>query len=274
MRIVIEESILKTIEQKCKPEAGRDHFLPRDLVNPLRVFIDKELEELNSKLYNLYKNRNYRGTDERTLRHAWGRGEKYQDGAIKELRDLLCYFGFSKNWDATLKQLGIDHKNIQGKTIQAESLHQIENRTTLLKFNDSHFASKIYIELITRKAAIPIDLEKDVIEEIYNSWYVLYKIIRAEMSTLSPSNFQGYSLDSPLGIAMKILIEIIGSHLTEHQAKFRHWLDKAKKDSKFKKFSPQEIQKKYPEYLSLTKSLLRANSQLLDISKKLKEFCV
>lgn len=270
MRIIIEESILKTIEQKCKPENGRDHFLPRDLVNPLRVFIDKDLEKLNSKLYNLYKNRNYRGTNERTLRHAWGRGEKNQDGAIKELRDLLCYYGFRKNWDDTLKQLGLYHKNIQENTLKAKALNDIEENTTLQKFNESHFASKIYIELITRKAAIPIDLEKDVIEEIYNSWYKLFCVIRDELKSLPPNCLINQNNQtSVVRISMEILNDILRPHLTEQQAEYRSWLDYAKRSAENKILKPQELQRKYKNYELLKSEIIATNFKLIEYTTHL-----
>lgn len=273
MRIVIEESILKVIEQKCKPETGRDHFLPRDLVNPLRAFIEKKLEQLNPKLYNLYKNRNYRGTDERTLRHAWGRGEKNQDGAIKELRDLLCYFGFSKNWDDTLKQLGLEHRNVQKKTLHAKGLHEIEERTTLLKFDESHFASKIYIELITRKASIPIDLEKDVIEEIYNSWYKLFCVIRDELKSLPPHCLiKQNNPISAVRLSLEILNGILRPHLTEHQAKYRSWLNFAKQSTKNKILAPQELQRKYKNYEFLKSEIKTTNFKLIDYTNQLYNF--
>lgn len=267
MRIVIEKSILKVIEQKCRPEAGRDHFLPRDLVNPIRVFIDKELEQLNPKLYNLYKNRNYRGTDERTLRHAWGRGEKNQDGAIKELRDLLCYFGFSKNWDDTLKHLGYQHKNVQVKGDLLKSSSQADSHSLVKEYDESIFANRIYIELITRKAAIPIDLEKDIIEEIYNSWYKLFCAIRDELKLVSSGYFKRHNKPtSVIGLSLEILNEVLRPHLTEHQAKYRDWLDKEKRNPKNKSLIPQELQKKFPDYKNLTTSLNEVNIKLINFS--------
>ena len=40
---------------------------------------------------------------------------------------------------------------------------------------DVQIAHRIWTELITRKAAQPIDIEHDVIVEIYNSWYALLR---------------------------------------------------------------------------------------------------
>jgi hypothetical protein len=233
------------------------------------------LEQLNSKLYNLYKNRNYRGTDERTLRHAWGRGEKNQDGAIKELRDLLCYYGFRKNWDDTLKQLGLEHTAIKNQTLQLRNMHYNDDKFNLKQFEESEFAKRIYVELITRKAAIPIDLEKDVIEEIYDSWYMLFCAIRNEIKELPINFFSNHSIiDSPASEALKVLNEILRPHLTEHQAKFRDWLSQAKKTQKSIKLAPQEFQKMYPSYFDLSKSMKQVNDQLLNVSKKFEEFCI
>ncbi len=39
-------------------------------------------------------------------------------------------------------------------------------------------AHTIYIELITRKAALPYDEEHDIIVEIYDSWCQLFKTTR------------------------------------------------------------------------------------------------
>lgn len=49
---------------------------------------------------------------------------------------------------------------------------------------DLQIAHKIWTELITRKAAIPIDKENDVIEEIYDSWHVLFQKVRDFISEI------------------------------------------------------------------------------------------
>jgi hypothetical protein len=41
-----------------------------------------------------------------------------------------------------------------------------------------YIANRIHIELTTRKAAILIDENNDSIEEIYDSWYKLFNIVR------------------------------------------------------------------------------------------------
>jgi hypothetical protein len=50
-------------------------------------------------------------------------------------------------------------------------------------YKNIEIAHKIYIELITRKAAIEIEEGKDVIVEVYNSWYSLFQITREELKS-------------------------------------------------------------------------------------------
>lgn len=58
--------------------------------------------------------------------------------------------------------------------------------TVTLKPNhqDIQIAHKIWTELVTRKAAIKIDPQKDVIIEVYDSWYSLFKRIRELISDI------------------------------------------------------------------------------------------
>jgi hypothetical protein len=132
------------------------------------------------------------------------------------------------------------------------------------------FAKRVYIELTTRKAGIPIDEEKDVIEEIYNSWYKLFCLIRDEMKMLPVGCFKNIeNPESITGLTSKILNDVLRQHLTEHQARFRSWLGKTKETLKNKTIAPQELQKKYPDYKILMKSLKDTNEMLIDSAEKL-----
>jgi hypothetical protein len=134
------------------------------------------------------------------------------------------------------------------------------------------FVSKIYIELITRKAGIPIQEDKDVIEEVYNSWHNLFCIIRDEMGKLPAIYLKKSEISNPIiEITNKILEEILRPHLTEHQAKFRSWLGKAKQNPKYENISPQELQKRYPDYKALMKSMKQVNGMLIKSAERLCE---
>ena len=137
-------------------------------------------------------------------------------------------------------------------------------------------AHKLYIELITRKAAIRIDEKNDIIVEIYNSWYDLFKITRKELK-----NFNGDLLESNpqskelIRLATDILNKGLRPHLTKYQARFRKWYfeqlekDKSKKESD--KRTPQEIQKDYYKYDELISSMKKVNEILIEYKNKLEE---
>lgn len=129
-------------------------------------------------------------------------------------------------------------------------------------------ANRIYIELTTRKAAIPIDEENDVIEEVYNSWYKLFGIIRDEIKTVPGCYLKSHDPTIALiGLSTKILNEGLRPHLTEHQAKFRKWYDQEK--AKNENISPQELQRRYPDYVNLIASMKQVNQTLLQYSNEL-----
>lgn len=136
--------------------------------------------------------------------------------------------------------------------------------------NDANLfiANRIFIELITRKAAIPIDEENDVIEEVYNSWYKLFGIIRDEIKKVPGSYLKSHDPTIALiGLTTKILNEGLRPHLTEHQARFRKWYEHEKE--KNEKISPQELQRRYPEYDNLIESMKQVNQTLIQYSNEL-----
>jgi hypothetical protein len=131
-------------------------------------------------------------------------------------------------------------------------------------------ANRIYIELTTRKAAIPIDESNDVIEEVYNSWYKLFGIIRDEIKSLPGRYLREHDPTSALiGLTSKILNDALRPHSTLYQARFRKWLEDARKDSKYAQLTPQELQKKYPDYDNLIKSMKEVNITLIDYANEL-----
>lgn len=133
-----------------------------------------------------------------------------------------------------------------------------------------YIANRIYIELTTRKAAIPIDENNDVIEEVYDSWYSLFGIIRDELKALPGRYLKNHDATSAfVGISRKILNEALRPHLTEHQAKFRKWIEKAKADPINENVSPQDLQKQYPDFQNLVASMKEVNRVLSDYANEL-----
>lgn len=131
-------------------------------------------------------------------------------------------------------------------------------------------ANRIHIELTTRKAAVPIDENIDVIEEVYDSWYKLFGIIREEIKSVPGKYLKDHDPTSALiGLTRKILNDAMRPHLTEHQAKFRKWIAAAKEKPVNKILTPQDLQKKYPYFTNLVASMKLVNLTLTEYAEEL-----
>lgn len=140
-------------------------------------------------------------------------------------------------------------------------------------FVNLEIAHRIYIELVTRKAAIEIDENHDVIEEVYNSWYNLFQITRDEIKKLSGNLLENnLHSDDLIQIATDVLNKGLRPHLTEHQARFRKWYSEELAKEENKIISPQEIQSKYPKYEALIKSMKEVNITLINYAGELRKF--
>jgi hypothetical protein len=134
-------------------------------------------------------------------------------------------------------------------------------------------AHRIYVELITRKAAIPIDENNDVIVEVYNSWYALFGITRDEIKKLSGSLIDNNTQsDQLIKLTTDILNIGLRPHLTQYQAKFRKWYAKAEKETTNENKTPQQIQAEYPEFNDLVLSVKEVNRILIEYSEQLHKF--
>ena len=138
-------------------------------------------------------------------------------------------------------------------------------------FQNIEIAHRMYVELITRKAAIPID-ENDIIVEIYDSWYTLFQTTRDELKKLSGEMLLENQVSKDL---IKLLSDILNiglrPHLTEHQAKFRKWYNLAIMSEENKDKTPQKIQSEYDDYENLFKSMKLVNELLIEYSKRLQD---
>lgn len=125
-------------------------------------------------------------------------------------------------------------------------------------------ANEVWIELSTRKIALPFDEENDVIVEVYNSWYEVFKRFREILKELPTNNNKEVEKLSLL--ILKILNEELRGHLTKWQARFRKWY---KENENIIGEDPQEIQKKYPQYKELVKDLKRVNNNMIIFTEEL-----
>lgn len=134
----------------------------------------------------------------------------------------------------------------------------------------SRIAHKTWVEIMTRKVGLVFEEDKDVIVEVYNSWYRLFEIIRELLKEIEP-NKKDKNVEELENILVRTLNQGLRPHLTQWQAKFRRWYDIEIKKKENKDKTPQEIQKKYDEYESLVKDLKVTNEKMVQFAHELEK---
>lgn len=147
----------------------------------------------------------------------------------------------------------------------------IGNQKVKLKPNitDKQIAYQIWVELSTRKIGIPIDLEDDVVYEIYTSWYNFFSVTRDLIKDVPVSRFQRKDTEKIIRISIDVLNIGLRPHLTKWQARYRRWYEKQLEKNDNSDLSPQEIQKEYPNLGELEKDLLEVNKRLIGYREKM-----
>lgn len=148
--------------------------------------------------------------------------------------------------------------------VQADiRLGEIGNISIRPSYDDIQIAHKAWVELVTRKAALPFDKEHDVICEVYNSWYALFQEMRLLAKSI-PAQKIRKSKDTQQLVRLLVvaLNDGLRPHLTQWQARFRSWYDDAIRLNPGK--SPQEVQQDFPQFSELADDLLKVNRQLVE----------
>lgn len=158
-----------------------------------------------------------------------------------------------------------------------EAIIGIGNQKVKIKpnYQDMQIAYKLWVELSTRKIGLEIDLNNDVINEIYNSWYEFFKLTRELIKDIPISKIRkDKSTKELVRIAIEVLNEGLRPHLTNWQARFRKWYNAEIEREENKNLSPQDIQKKYPEYEKLTKEMIVVNQKSIEYRKILRQLAI
>jgi len=150
------------------------------------------------------------------------------------------------------------------------------NGTLTYEVNDSDFqiAYSIWVELATRKLGIPIDLENDVIVEVYDSWYSFFGVTRELIKSIPASKLKKSDTKKIVSLLTNVLNEGIRPHLTRWQARFRHWYSAALLDKSNMGKSPQEIQKLFPNYDELSADLQAVNKRITYYEEQLRKLTI
>lgn len=160
----------------------------------------------------------------------------------------------------------LNYANQKSVTVDEVNLG-IGNSSVKLSYNkkDQEIAYKIWVELSTREIGLRFDKENDVIKEVYDSWYKFFGTTRELLKDI-PVNRIPYS-GNLIELTEKVLNIGLRPHLTRWQAKFRKWYEEELKNNSG---TPQEIQKKYPEYATLIEDLRETNERMIEYKKLMK----
>lgn len=164
------------------------------------------------------------------------------------LKILFSHFGNWRTFELNEVELGIGNQKIK------------------LRPNDTdrQIAYKIWVELSTRKIGIYIDLDNDVISEIYDSWYNFFTVTRELIKEVPVSKFRRKDTERVIRLSIDVLNKGIRPHLTRWQARFRRWYDNQLLDHEKTQLHPQDIQKEFPEYEELKNDLISINNCLIE----------
>lgn len=134
---------------------------------------------------------------------------------------------------------------------------------------DRQIAYKLWVELSTRKIGLPIDVEYDVINEVYNSWYAFFGIARNLIKEIPVSKISRDHTKSISDLSIDVLNRGMRPHLTKWQARFRHWF--SQETQKQPDQTPQHLQRQFPEYEELLSDLVQVNERLIEYRNKMRE---
>jgi hypothetical protein len=173
------------------------------------------------------------------------------------------------------KRLFSNKKRNHSKIIPIELTYNIGGTSIKYQirrnYQNVEIAHRIFIELVTRKAALPINEEYDTIVEVYDSWYTLFQTVREELKKISGETLlENNNSNDLIDLLTDILNKGLRPHLTVYQAKFRKWYDEELQKDENKYLSPQQIQMKYENYIELLTSMKFVNQLLIEYSEKLK----
>jgi hypothetical protein len=130
-------------------------------------------------------------------------------------------------------------------------------------YTDRQVAYQIWVELSTRKLGLKIDLDHDVIVDIYDSWHDFFGITRDLIKSIPVSRASDESTRKIIRLSIEVLNEGLRPHLTRWQARFRAWYDQQLQAPAAEYEDPQAIQKRFGQYDALKADLLDVNNRLI-----------
>ena len=139
-------------------------------------------------------------------------------------------------------------------------------------YYDLQVAYQLWAELATRKIGLPIDVDNDLIVDIYGSWYHFFCDTRELIKTIPVRHTQSKKgTRNLIETVLTILNDEMRPHLTRWQAHYLQWWKVTYIGNVVLEQSPQEVQRQFPEYSELLSDLLQINKKLVAYKEKLHE---
>jgi hypothetical protein len=168
-----------------------------------------------------------------------------------------------------------------GLTFQSFEIDQAEIGVGNSKFRfkpnltDKQVAYAIWVELSTRKIGLPIDLDHDVIVEVYDSWFTFFSVTRELIKGVPANQVKRDSTQAIIKLSIEVLNQGLRPHLTRWQARFRQWYERELKRiddlGGAEVLDPQQNQARFPQFEELTADMSRVDGALMRYRKKMHE---
>lgn len=129
-----------------------------------------------------------------------------------------------------------------------------------LTSEDRGIAWRMYVQLVTRKAALPLDEEHDVVADVYTSLYELFSVTRDILSSMNPADISRRK--GVADVILRTLNDGLRPHLTRWNASYRRWWELQLADDANNGYTPQELQRNFPRFGDLVEDLKRTNTEL------------
>ena len=153
-----------------------------------------------------------------------------------------------------------------------EAQFGIGDQRITLKPNDvdRQIAYQIWVELSTRKIGLPINLDDDVLVEIYDSWHTFFTVTRELIKDVPVSKFRRKDTEKIIRLSIEVLNQGLRPHLTKWQARFRRWYEKKLDIDDNVDLEPQVVQLKFPAIEELRAELMEVNERLIAYRDKMR----
>lgn len=159
-------------------------------------------------------------------------------------------------------------------SISAVDVGMAPNLTLSLDNSDRQIAYKVWVDITTRTIAVKIDLDKDNIKVVNDSYYSCFVSTRDLIKDIPVHKLKKNK--ELVELLTNFLNNLLRPYLTKWGVLYRDWYETAQRENELnaKKLGGQyktfiQIQRSFPEYDALVKDLLEINTKVVGFSNQL-----